>query len=315
MKNANEKTDIQIHGNILMCLMVLLGMAVYYYGLRALVTAALSAAVCVFCDFVCVKMRKRDVDFSDLSSLCTGLAIALMMPASVPYYIIVICGVFGTAIVKHCFGGHGCEIFSPACAAYIFAEICYSSEVLSYPKVFDRPDLRSAVSNDLFPSFSKTMQTATTSPVSDYEMLIGRCLSPMGTGIIVLLAVMGIYLMAVRISSFEVFLSQTAVYALSALILGGGASGIKYDICGGMYLFVSIFIICRNAPKTLKGRIIYGICSGALIGIFRYCALAENPAVYAAVIAAPVGIIISDREAQRKEAAADVGTGTASGAE
>lgn len=312
MKNVNEKTDLQIYGSVLLCLMVLEGMAVYYYGLRALVTAALSAAVCVFCDFICVKLRKRDADLRDISSVCTGLAIALMMSASVPYYVIVICGIFGTAVVKHCFGGRNCEIFSPACAAYIFGEICYSAEVLSYPKVFDRPDLSSAVSNDLFPSFSKTMQTATTAPVSDHEMLIGRCLSPMGTGVIVLLAVIGIYLSAQRICSVEVFLSQTAVYALAAVTFGGGAAEIKYNLCSGMYLFVSVFIICRKAPETLKGRIIFGLCSGALIGIFRYCSPAENPAVYAAIISAPVGIILSDREGEKnqmkKEAAADGGT-------
>lgn len=311
MKNVNEKTDVHIFGSILLCLLVPVGTAVYYYGVRALAVSALSAAVCVFCDLICVKLRKQDFDLRDLSSVCMGLAIALMMPASIPYYIIVICGIFATVIVKHCFGGHGCEIFSPACAAYIFAEICYSADVLSYPKVFDRIDLSSAVSNDLFPSFSKTMQTADAAPVSDYEMLIGRCFSSMGTGVIILLAVIGIYLCAQKICSPEVFLTQTAVYAVFALVFGGGFSGIKYNLCSGMYLFVSIFIICSKAPDTLKGKLIYGLCTGVLIGIFRYLSPAENPAVYAAIISAPVGIIISDREAEKKlsakEAAPDGG--------
>ena len=111
---SNDKTELSVMIDMLIALAVLACAAVYYYGLRAVLTVAVSAAVCCAADFICIKLRKKDVVPGDISAVITGLTLGLMMSASAPYYCVVLAAVFAIAVAKHPFGGRGCEIFSPA---------------------------------------------------------------------------------------------------------------------------------------------------------------------------------------------------------
>lgn len=278
------------------CLSVLAAMAVYYYGLRAFVIIAVLAAVSVLCVALTAKLRKKPYDArSLLAAVFSGIMLALMFPASVPFYIAVICGIFSELIVIGTFGGHGKEIFSGAAAGYVLGEICFPEENFRCPPVFSG-GMSLAIPNDLSAPFSRTMLTAGSSPHSDLEIILGRTFSPMGTGVILLLAVIALYLMLKGKLSFIVFLSQTAVYGIFSAVYGSGAAEAEYNLCSGMYLFVSVFAVCGKYPKRLGHRVIYGIFSGAFICLFRYYSLQENPAVYASLISAAFCTVLKQRE-------------------
>ena len=66
--------------DVLVALLPLLVMACYYYGFRALMVSLLSVATCVLAEWVCVKLRQKKVNVRDLSSVVTGLMLALLMP-------------------------------------------------------------------------------------------------------------------------------------------------------------------------------------------------------------------------------------------
>lgn len=289
--------------DLTVCLAVLEGMAVYYYGLRALVTAFVSAAACMICDAVCKKLRGLESDSRDISPFITGLTLALMMPVSVPYYILITAAIFAEVISKHAFGGLGCEIFSGAAAGYAFTEICFTRSVLAYPAPHEYVPVSGAEDAVLHQSLSKTMLNATSSGVSDYELLLGKFVSPMGTGVIILLIAVCIYLIVRRSVSVTVFASQAAVYGIFSFIFGGfEISAVKYAFVCGMFLFGSAFItsVTGFVPKSFPARIIYGILLGLLICLFRFYAYAENPIIYAALIAAPIRFYL-DRVFAKKE--------------
>lgn len=300
--------------DMLLCLLVILGMAVYYYGIRAAAVAVVTTAAAVLSDMLCVWVRAAcDTDGtqnakhypSDISAVVMGLTVSLMLPAAVPYYVGVTAGVFASVIAKHAFGGKGCEIFSGAAAGYLFAELCWPESVLSYTMPFDYPALSSTVSNTLYQSFSGTMLNASSSAVTDFELMLGKFAAPMGGGIIILLAVSAVYLMGKGASSPIVIVSEILTYGLlSFLINSFDISAVKYDIICGMTLFVAVFISSNilYAPENKKARLGYGLLTGVLMFIFRYYARVENPIVYAVIIAAPIGIEL-DRQMKIREAA------------
>lgn len=278
------------------CLSVLAAMSVYYYGLRAFVITAVLAAVPVLCGLLTAKLRKIPCGADSLfAAASSGIMLALMLPASVPFYIAVICGIFSELIVIGTFGGHGKEIFCGAAAGYVFGEICFSEEMLRYPDVF-AGGMSLAVPDDLSASFSRIMLTADSSPYSDIEIILGRTPSPMGTGVIIVLAVIAVYLMLKGKISFAVFLSQTAVYGIFSAIYGSGIPEAKYNIFSGMYLFASVFAVCGKCPEKIHHRIIYGIFTGTFICLFRYYSLQENPAVYASLISAAFCEVLKQKE-------------------
>lgn len=288
--------DSCFDADFFICLSVLAAMAVYYYGLRAFVIIALLAAVSAICVSLTARLRKKPYDpDSLLAAVFSGIMLALMFPASVPFYIAVICGIFSELIVIGTFGGHGKEIFSGAAAGYVLGEICFPEEILRYPSVFSG-GTSLAIPDDLSASFSRTMLTADSSPHSELEIILGRTFSPMGTGVVLLLAVIALYLMLKGKLSFIVFLSQTAVYGIFSAVYGSGFAEAEYNLCSGMYLFVSVFAVCGKYPKRLGHRVIYGIFSGAFICLFRYYSLQENPAVYASLISAAFCAVLKQRE-------------------
>ena len=127
------QTTRGVMGDAVTALSFLYAMAVYFYGPRALWLCFVSVGVCFGCDVLCDLANKRRHNLRDFSSVVTGMMIPLMLPASVPYPIVITAGVFGIIVAKHPFGGVGHNIFNPAAAGFSFAAICFDKALFTYP--------------------------------------------------------------------------------------------------------------------------------------------------------------------------------------
>lgn len=298
-KEKNDKTDLSVMIDTLIALAVLTVASVYYYGLRAAIVAAISVGVCCAVDFICIKLRKKEIAVGDVSAAVTGLTLGLMMSASAPYFNVVAAAVFAVAIAKHPFGGRGCEIFSPAAAGFLFTEICFPSGMLTYPKPFTEMPLSSMVPESILgQSMTKAFITAEASSVTYMDILIGKFSGPMGAGFILLLAVAAVFLICRRSVSAIAFFAELLSAGIAAFIhYGFKPLPMLYFYSGGMFVFGALFLSCgRDAvPRTRSSRLIYGIVTGLCMALFHFYAHAENAVVYAAIIAAPVGIELDRR--------------------
>jgi len=95
-------------------LMPALAWAVYVFGPRALLTAAIGVASAVLAEALVQKLRGRPVTVADGSAVLTGLLVAFVLPVHAPWYVPMTASVFAIAIVKQLFGGLGCNIWNPA---------------------------------------------------------------------------------------------------------------------------------------------------------------------------------------------------------
>lgn len=285
--------------DMLIALAVLACAAVYYYGLRAVLTVAISVAVCCAADFVCIKLRKKDPVTGDISAVITGLTLGLMMSASAPYYCVVLAAVFAIAVAKHPFGGRGCEIFSPAAAGYLFAEICFPNGMLTYPKPFSDIPMTSVVPESVVgQSMTKSFITAESSSVTYIDIITGNFSGPMGTCFILLLAVAAAFLMFRRSVSVMAFFAELLSAGLVAFIhYDFSLLPLMYFFSGGMFIFGALFLSCGSdiVPRTRSSRLIYGIVTGIFMALFHFYAHTENAFVYAVIISAPLGIELDRR--------------------
>ncbi len=266
-------------------------MAVYYYGKRALLVAITAAAVCWAADIFCLVLRRKPLHLHDISAVVTGLAIAAMLPASVPYTVAAAASVFAICIAKHPFGGHGCEIFNCAAAGYIFAELCFPQAVLSYPRPFAPLSAANIVEESLTGSFTSAAMNSSSASYSELELLIGKFPGPMGCTFTVLVIVCAAVLMCSKAISPSVFLTELSAVLLWSF-LTDGAFGVITALSGGMLVFGIMFLSCGGTvPKAMGQRIIFGLASAATIIVISEISNLENPVVYASVIAAPLAHI------------------------
>lgn len=274
---------------MLTVLIVLNLMAVYYYGLRALLVALTATGTCLAADMLCLIFRRKPLHIHDISAAITGLTLSAMLPASVPYTVAAGAAVFAICIAKHPFGGHGHEVFNCAAAGYIFAELSYPSAVLSYPKPFSTLSLSNIVPETLTSSFTKSAMVASSSSYTDFELLIGNFTGPMGCTFTVLVLVCALVLISRKAISSAVFFTALGTVLLWSLATDG-VYGLKTSLAGGMLVFGIMALCCDYSlvPKTTGQRIMFGFASAVMIIAVSEISSLENPVVYASVLAAPM---------------------------
>ena len=90
---------------------------VYAFGFQALLVLCLSMASSVLAEFLWQKIAKQPVRIGDFSALVTGLILGLNLPATAPWWMVIIGAFFAIMIVKQLFGGLGDNFLNPALAA------------------------------------------------------------------------------------------------------------------------------------------------------------------------------------------------------
>ena len=96
------------------------------FGWKALLLILISVATCVATEAIYEKLMNKKLTICDFSAVITGLLLALNLPASAPWWIPVIGGVFAILVVKQLFGGLGQNIMNPALAARCFLLLSFT---------------------------------------------------------------------------------------------------------------------------------------------------------------------------------------------
>ena len=100
--------------------------SVLFYGWAELLVLAVSTGACVLTEWAVTKyMMKRPSTIADLSAVVTGLLLAMNLPVSTPWWVVLIGAVFSIGVVKMTFGGLGQNLFNPAITGRVFLLISF----------------------------------------------------------------------------------------------------------------------------------------------------------------------------------------------
>lgn len=242
-------------------------LAVYYFGLKALILMLVSIVICVLSETLFNKAIKKENTIKDLSAVVTGLLLAFNVPATLPIWQVVIGAVFAIVVVKMAFGGLGQNIVNPALAARAFLLASWPSTMSNFVAPTDMAYLDSV--SDISAVTSATpLQDPNAYSVMD--LFLGNIPGSLGEVSAIALIVGFIYLLVRKVIDIKMPL----VYILTATILGGlfqGFDGIlKYVLSGGL-LLGAFFMLTdyTTSPVTPKGQIIYAVLAGLLTAIIR----------------------------------------------
>lgn len=293
----HQESNLTLMSDMLLLLMVLTGMACFFYGMRAAIVCGVSVAAAAICDILCTLLRCRRPNPRDFSPLVTGLIVALAMPATIPFHIVASASVFAICIVKHPFGGTGNNLFNPAAGGISFAMVCWPQQMFLYPMPFERIPVMGTFSDKLL-AFTFSSGTGLNAqelivrlyqnptyvlrgqgpiPSNDLlEMLLGNCPGPMGaTNILVLISCLAFLLFRGTVRWQLVCPYLLVCTGLLWLFPRSAATGIlplAYELMSGMLLYCAILLFTDPAtsPKRGSSAALYGCFAAVVTVLFRY---------------------------------------------
>ena len=270
----------QLMRDVLIALLPALAIAVYFFGPRALMLTAVSAAACVFFEWGYRMLMKQSVTIGDYSAVITGVLLAFVCPVYLPYWIIIIGDFFAIVVVKQLFGGLGKNFLNPALAGRAFLMLCYPVQMTTWvlpgtknwAGLFSNADAVTGAT----PLSADFMHSGKLPEISLADMFVGNVAGCLGEVSALMLLLGGIYLLwrgVIRIRIPVAFIGTVAV--LTFLFPQGGNSNLDwmlYEVLGGG-LFLGAFFMATDyvtSPATTKGEWIFGIGCGLLTVFIRY---------------------------------------------
>lgn len=272
----------------------LMVLAAFMQGERAAVVSVLSVLLCMITDAVCCKIRKIKYDPRAAEVPFWGLAAAMMMPASVPFSLVVQSAVICIVVGKHLFGASDNIVFSPPAISTAFLMICYPAEMLYFPRYGEKYPVFGSFDGTLTRSaeYSLKMGVVPTGSISD--ILMGSVPAAIGCAYVLVLLVCGICLAVRRSNSLCVMLSCVVSMGLMALLFPrintDGWRSVFYELTSGYMLFGTIFIAAEpyRIPERTMGRVLYGAVLGLVTITFRFFGQTEGSFLFALLITGAV---------------------------
>lgn len=276
----------------------LLCMSCFLYGLRPLLLCGAALLTGNLCDRLVSLLRRRVYQANDFSNESFALIIALLMPVTVDWYVLVAAVLAGVLIGKEVFGGYGSYPFNPAAVGYTIAAVSWPEQVFRYPQPYTNIPLWDASGVPVSDTIAQTLRSGGMLNISALSLGLGEYAAPMGTGAALVILACGIFLWSQKDARLSASISFLVTSALIVFFFPRqvGLEGVSFaasilpriqcvrdELLTGAMLFSAVFLL--NEPYTCAhhriGRILYGVLVGIATMGFRYFGVYDTGVCFA----------------------------------
>ena len=300
---ADEKTvrtakSTRVFGDYLIMLTAPCVLSVWYYGAAAVRTLLVCLVTAFLCDFVAGIIVNKQYYAADLSGICTGLIVALMLPANAPLYVGMVASSFAILAAKIPFGGGMRAPFVPAAAGFAFAAVCFKDEIFAYTA--GRTFMKTVSLGSSLTAGNTIRMTAS----NVIDIFTGNICGPMGTTCIIAILGCAVFMFIRRRQSLLPGAGFIAACLLISLIFprsnGSVISCAVMELCSGSLLFAAVFMLTNPAtmPVHTANKVVYGAFTGIVCMTMRHLGAFEEPICFAVLIAnafSPLLDLLTDR--------------------
>ena len=291
---GNFRTN-RIMLDVVLSLLPALAVGVWMLGIRALVVTLISVSAAIVAEWLYSLVSRTRNTVVDGSAMVTGLLLAMTLPASVPYWQVVLGSFFAIIFVKCLCGGLGQNIFNPALAARALLMVVFPMGLTRYVDV-DGVSAATPLHHMVMPSLPEE---------SILDMFLGNCPGSIGEISALALLLGGGYLVYRKVISLRIPVAYLGTVAVLTFVFGktdDHFSWMLYSLFSGGLMLGAIFMATDYAtsPATPVGQVIYGIGCGVLTVIFRYFGLFPEGVTYAILLMNAVVWFIDRHTAMRR---------------
>ena len=277
-----KRNTQQIMRDVVIALLPALIAGTIIFGMRALLVTLVCVAAAAAAEWACGMVLYHRNTVKDLSSVVTGLLLALTLPATVPYWVAAVGSVFAIVVVKGLCGGLGKNVFNPALGARAFLVLLWPVYMVRFvaPGAVDGVASATPLHHMVMPALPEE---------SLGQMFMGNIGGCIGEVCTLALLIGGAYLIYKGVISFRIPAAYLGTVAVLTLIFSKGDHAVLwmlYSLLGGGVVLGALFMATDYAtsPVTPKGQIIYGVGCGVFTVIFRYFGLFPEGVTYAILL-------------------------------
>lgn len=261
--------------DVIVALIPIYLMSFFFHGARAIALGVFGVLCCTAFSVIGNLVLKQKQSF-DITPAITGLIIPLLMPATVPYYIIACACAVAIFVVKMPFGGTGNNLFNLAAVGFASVAICWPDIIFTYPATMQPLKIfgETAVNMVQSPAYSLNLGAIPNYGVLD--MLLGSAPGPMGATNILVVIACGIYLMVRKTINWIEPISFLGTYILLCLtfprISASPLEAVCYELFSGTIIFGAFFMLTEpvTSPKRDISKFLAGITSAVAVFLFRH---------------------------------------------
>ena len=252
--------------------------AFYFFGLRLAVMIVVSYAAGGTVEVVFAIVRKENINEG---FLVTGMLFPLILPPTLPLWMVALGVAFGVFIGKELFGGTGRNVFNPALVGRCFL-------ALAYPKTMSASWLEPSynLTGRLFQYVDASNVDAISSATplalakqgelgSLSHLFLGSVSGSAGETSAIAIIIGGVFLLLTRVANWRTVVSILGSFALLGGLLHYAqpetVGPVLWHLCAGGLLFGAFFMATDpvTSPTTNAAKWLYGITIGTAAVLIR----------------------------------------------
>lgn len=247
--------------NLILALMPAAIFGIIRFGIPALGVVALAVSTAILFEFLFNLVSKRPVTIGDFDAALIGLLFSMMVPATTPWWVVMI-GIFLAVVIgKQIYGGIGGNPFNPVVLSLAIL-------MVSWPGFFDAD---TALVNYRFDfkalaplAALKHQGTSALYYFNAGDLIMGDQVGSIGTIFPLGILIGGIYLIVRGVIKWEVTVSFIAGLVVTAFIFNmadpENFAGPMIHLFSGYTLLAAFFLVTENSssPVNLVPMLIYG---------------------------------------------------------
>ena len=265
--------------DVVIALLPAVAVSVLFYGWSELLVLGVSVASCVLLEYLITKyLLKKPCTVGDWSAVITGVLLALNLPATTPWWVVLIGAVVAIGVAKMTFGGLGQNLFNPAIVGRVFLLISFPTYMTDWtkPQGFITNSIVDAYSGATPLGIAKGFGPEATEAMDYLNMLFLNIGGSAGELSAIALLIGFAYLLIRRVIRPYITLSIIATVAVFSGIFWAvnpaEYTDPLFNILTGGLLLGSIFMATDyvTSPMSNWGGVVFGVGIGVITMLIRY---------------------------------------------
>lgn len=251
--------------------------SILFYGWSEVMVLAVSVVSCLLMEYLITRfLLKKPNTLCDWSAAVTGVLLALNLPATSPWWMVVVGAIVAIGVAKMTFGGLGQNVFNPALVGRVFLLISFPVAMTNWAPVKGFiPGVDASTGSTLLGMVKEGGIEALegTSYLSTLLLNIGG-----SAGELSALAILAgfVYLLARKVIrphiTLSIWLTVIVFSGIMWLIDPSQYTDPIFNLLTGGMLLGSVFMATDyvTSPMSAKGGIIFGVGIGLITMLIRY---------------------------------------------